>query len=397
MVAEVSDVKTVSISENNTFILKNPTFIHYAEIQTRESIVEIILSSRVSFLWHLFPLLGTAEKAGNGYAPGCFVVSGWRVKYWMSPSLPGWHFPAAWARQVTSSAFPSLLMIQQMKVNLSFSLGCSNCASVPQPLLSSHVSSRVYSSRIKIRTARVYCALPVGLFLEFLSQEFLNICSFQPHGNPQRQTLLSCPFDRRENRGIAVILDELLWGLPAAAGVSPEPTPFAERRVGRWVLAQGRDLGNWRVWTRFQCQPCGNQLRASRAPCRLSRPLPASWKWGWVRYSTHLGGGTIIKDGAVGKTLPASAGDPGDVGSLLGWGRSPGEGNSNPLQYSCLENSMDRGAWWATARGISGSRTWLSNWAHGIWARSDSFKKLRGREGVNWETVTDKYTLLNIK
>ena len=374
MVAEVSDVKTVSISENNTFILKNPTFIHYAEIQTRESIVEIILSSRVSFLWHLFPLLGTAEKAGNGYALGCFVVSGWRVKYWMSPSLPGWHFPAAWARQVTSSAFPSLLMIQQMKVNLSFNLGCSNCASVPQPLLSSHVSSRVYSSRIKIRT--VYCALPVGLFLEFVSQEFLSICSFQPHGNPQRQTLLSCPFDRRENRGIAVILESSseVSRLQQVCLRSPRPLPSAGWGAGSW--RRDATLG---VWTWFQCQPCVLEVGV-----------------GHILYSLR-GRKIIIKDGAVGKSLPASAGDPGAVGSLLGWGRSPGEGNSNPLQYSCLENSMDRGAWWATARGISGSRTWLSNWAHGIWARSDSLKKLLGREGVNWETVTDKYTLLNIK
>ena len=40
-----------------------------------------------------------------------------------------------------------------------------------------------------------------------------------------------------------------------------------------------------------------------------------------------------------------------------GQGRSPGEGNGNPLQYSCLENSMDRGAWWATVHGVSKSRT----------------------------------------
>ena len=45
------------------------------------------------------------------------------------------------------------------------------------------------------------------------------------------------------------------------------------------------------------------------------------------------------------KNLPANAGD---VGSIPGWGRSPGEGNGNPLQYSCLENPMDRGAWQAT-------------------------------------------------
>ena len=46
------------------------------------------------------------------------------------------------------------------------------------------------------------------------------------------------------------------------------------------------------------------------------------------------------------KNLPANARDARDVGSIPGSGRSPGGGNSNPLQYSCLENPMDRGAWW---------------------------------------------------
>ena len=48
------------------------------------------------------------------------------------------------------------------------------------------------------------------------------------------------------------------------------------------------------------------------------------------------------------KNLPASAGDTRDTGSIPGLGRSPGEGNGNPLQYSCLENPMGKGAWWAT-------------------------------------------------
>ena len=50
----------------------------------------------------------------------------------------------------------------------------------------------------------------------------------------------------------------------------------------------------------------------------------------------------------------------GDLGSVPGLGRSPGKGNGNPLQDSCLENSMDRGAWWATV-GVEKSRTQLSN------------------------------------
>ena len=52
--------------------------------------------------------------------------------------------------------------------------------------------------------------------------------------------------------------------------------------------------------------------------------------------------------GAEVKNLPATAGEARDAGVILGLGRSPGEGNGNPLQYSCLEKSMDREAWWAT-------------------------------------------------
>ena len=55
----------------------------------------------------------------------------------------------------------------------------------------------------------------------------------------------------------------------------------------------------------------------------------------------------------VAKNPPANAGDRRDVGSIPGLGRSPGEGHGNPLQYSCLENPMDRGAWWATVHGAA--------------------------------------------
>ena len=51
--------------------------------------------------------------------------------------------------------------------------------------------------------------------------------------------------------------------------------------------------------------------------------------------------------------------DAGDLGLIPGLGRSPGEGNGNPLQYSCLENPMDGGAWWATVHGVTKSRTRL--------------------------------------
>ena len=63
------------------------------------------------------------------------------------------------------------------------------------------------------------------------------------------------------------------------------------------------------------------------------------------------------------------AADSGDVGLIPGSGRSPGGWNGNPLQYSCLKNPMDIGAWWATIHGVAKSRTGLSSWAPHDWPR----------------------------
>ena len=74
-----------------------------------------------------------------------------------------------------------------------------------------------------------------------------------------------------------------------------------------------------------------------------------------------LGGGLFTTElpwgfsgGSDGKEFACNAGD---LGSILGSKRSSREGNGNPLQYSCLENSMDRGAWWATVHGVAKSWT----------------------------------------
>ena len=67
-----------------------------------------------------------------------------------------------------------------------------------------------------------------------------------------------------------------------------------------------------------------------------------------------------LPSGSVIKNLPANAGAIGNLGSIPGWGRAPGGGNENPLQYSCLGNPMDRGVWWATVHGVAKSWTRLS-------------------------------------
>ena len=73
--------------------------------------------------------------------------------------------------------------------------------------------------------------------------------------------------------------------------------------------------------------------------------MPAPFKLK-LNISVYMG---FSGDSAV-KNLPANAGD---VGSIPGLGKSPGEGNGNPSQYSCLENPMDRGGWWAAVHGVA--------------------------------------------
>ena len=67
-----------------------------------------------------------------------------------------------------------------------------------------------------------------------------------------------------------------------------------------------------------------------------------------------------FSDGSVGKESTCNVRDTGDRGSIPGSGRSSGAGHGNPLQYSCLENPMDRGAWWAIVYGAAKSHTQLS-------------------------------------
>ena len=71
----------------------------------------------------------------------------------------------------------------------------------------------------------------------------------------------------------------------------------------------------------------------------------------------HLLQGGSFPGGSVVKNPPTNTGDIRGMGLILGSGRSPGGENDNPLQYSCLGNSMDRGSWWATVHGVAKSQT----------------------------------------
>ena len=69
----------------------------------------------------------------------------------------------------------------------------------------------------------------------------------------------------------------------------------------------------------------------------------------------------VFPQSSIGKESACNAGDPGSVPRL---GRFPGVGHGNPLQYSCLENSMDRGGWWATVHGVTKSLAQMSELIH---------------------------------
>ena len=73
--------------------------------------------------------------------------------------------------------------------------------------------------------------------------------------------------------------------------------------------------------------------------------------------AAKLAGRIFFRLQIVVKNLPANTGALRNVGSIPGSGRSPGRGHGNPLQYSCLENPMDRGAWEATVHGVAESDT----------------------------------------
>ena len=89
-----------------------------------------------------------------------------------------------------------------------------------------------------------------------------------------------------------------------------------------------------------------------------------------------------FSDGTAVKNASANAGDTRDVGLIPGSGRSPGGGNGYPLQYSWLENSMDRGAWWATVSGMAKIQMQLITYTHTIrvWGLCYPFK--------SWQIVT---------
>ena len=93
------------------------------------------------------------------------------------------------------------------------------------------------------------------------------------------------------------------------------------------------------------------------------------------------------------KNLPANVGD---VGSIPGLERSPGEGNGHPLQYSCLENSMGRGAWWSIVQGVTKRWTQLSLSMYIIWLHNH-LSLFLGNLHKEFSDKRAQYLLLTLK
>ena len=114
----------------------------------------------------------------------------------------------------------------------------------------------------------------------------------------------------------------------------------------RWILCQLSHKGSPRIleWVAYPFSRRSSQPRNRTRVYCITSGFFTLW---------------AIREAQVVKKPPANAGDLRDVGLIPGSGRSPWEGNDNPLQYPCLENPMDRGAWQASAHSVAKSQTWL--------------------------------------
>ena len=155
---------------------------------------------------------------------------------------------------------------------------------------------------------------------------------------------------RNTARGVSSSTDEILC--PKLSFPAPALRVLSERK-SRWMLSRGvtKCEVTWYCWVHppHLLLRKGNQVSWGSFPSAV----PSSFLAPETPPSVPLEMALVVKNS------PANARDIRDVGSIPGSGRSPGEGHGNPLQYSCLQNPMDRGTWGATVHGVTKSRTWL--------------------------------------
>ena len=172
---------------------------------------------------------------------------------------------------------------------------------------------------------------------------------------------------------MSVVPSTLLWSCPATLAyllVMATPFPLENHPFPSFIPC-GLDAAGPLSWPWGElCEPgVANQSMASTGCCnrlrnehvtqaRSLRPSVRNFAAFLERETLHCYP-CASQVTLVVKYLPANAGDITDTDSIPGLGRSPGGGHGNPLQYSCLENPMDRGAWQATVHRVTKSQTWL--------------------------------------
>ena len=133
-----------------------------------------------------------------------------------------------------------------------------------------------------------------------------------------------------------------------------------QKYLGYLRLIKGEGKGDQEALNGFRFQLWGFRRREN-------------WHWEGHKFRrdmlslvvcSHCGQGRASQVALVVKNLHCNAGDIRDASLILGLGRSPGVGNGNLFQYSCLENFMGRRTWQAIVHGVVKSQTWLTNWAH---------------------------------
>ena len=143
-------------------------------------------------------------------------------------------------------------------------------------------------------------------------------------------------------------------------------TTWLEKTLLLGKIEDRRGSGNrgWDGWMASQIQWTWVSANSGDGEGQGGLACCRAWghKWiqlrDWTTILMVLNIGVGFPGDSDGKEPACNSGDP---DSIPGLGRSPGKGNGNPLQYSCLDNPMDRGAWLSTVHGVAKSWTWLSN------------------------------------
>ena len=126
------------------------------------------------------------------------------------------------------------------------------------------------------------------------------------------------------------------------------------------------------VWDPDRSMRCPKTTQPGSDGTRVSHSWDGLWCWVTLCQTVSQSFNLLFPDGSWVRNLPANAEDTGDAGSIPGSGRSPGEGNDNTLQHSCLENPMDREAWRATVQRAAKSQTPQGDSAH-THGKTDSY------------------------